>query len=83
MALSKAEIILKHVDSGSIPVATIKQADQLSCQRQDHGAAGSFAAICPCETVRVEKSSPAPAAAPAAAAGGVLLPTPVATPISG
>ena len=38
MALSKAEIILKHVDSGSIPVATIKQADQLSCQRQDHGA---------------------------------------------
>ena len=82
MAMSKGEIILKHVDSGSIPAASITQADQLSCQRKDHSAAGAFAAICPCETVRVEKSSP-PAAAPAAAAGGALPPAPVVTPISG
>jgi len=79
MALSKPEIILKHVDSGSIPAASITQADQLSCQRKDHSAAGAFAAICPCETVRVEKSSPAPAGA----AGGALPPAPVVTPISG
>ena len=50
MAMSKGEIILKHVDSGSKPAASITQADQLSCQRKDHSAAGAFAAICPCET---------------------------------
>ena len=82
MAMSKAGIILKHVDSGSIPAASITQADQLSCQRKDHSALGAFATICPCYTVRVEKSSPAPAAAPAAA-GGALPPAPVVTPISG
>ena len=43
MAMSKGEIILKHVDSGSIPAASITQADQLSCQRKDHSALGAFA----------------------------------------